>query len=65
MPKGSCFTLYLYIVRKVQRSPAAHVAPVLRESEGVSNGLSGKRKFRVFQEVINEYDQLPHHCGEG
>ena len=35
------------------------------KSEGISNGLSGKRKFRVFQEVINEYDQLPHHCGEG
>jgi len=34
-------------------------------SERVSNGLSGKRKFRVFEEVINEYDQLPHHCGEG
>ena len=33
------------------------------KSDGVSNGLSGKRKVRVFEDVINEHNQLPHDSG--
>lgn len=34
-------------------------------ADGVSNGLSGERKFRFFEELIKEDDELPHHGGEG
>ena len=33
-------------------------------ANGVSNGLSGERKFRFFEELIEEDDELPHDGGE-
>lgn len=33
-------------------------------AEGVSNGLSGERKFRFFEELIEEDDELPHDGGQ-
>ena len=33
-------------------------------SEGVSNGLSGEVKLRIFDEVVEEDDELPHESGE-
>jgi hypothetical protein len=39
-----------------------HIRP--GESNGVSNGLSGELKLRIFQEVIEEDDEFPHDGGE-
>jgi hypothetical protein len=33
-------------------------------ANGVSNGLSGERKFRFFEELIEEDDELPHDGGQ-
>ena len=35
------------------------------KSEGISNGLSGELKLRIFQEVVEEDDKFAHDGHEG
>jgi len=38
--------------------------PTSGRAEGVSNGLSGEVKMRIFQEVVEEDDEFAHDGGE-
>jgi len=35
-----------------------------RQSNGVSNGLSGELKLRIFKKVVEEDDEFAHHRSE-
>jgi hypothetical protein len=46
-------------------SATSFTDPSGKKSKGVSNGLSCERKSGIFEQVIEEDDELSHHGGEG
>ncbi len=55
----------LHVLELALGGGAATTAGTAWGGKGVSNGLSCERKSGIFEQVIEEDDELSHHGGEG